>query len=180
MSKKWIHIAVLSVSLATLFSAGFVFFYSRMQRPSSEVVDSSKSFINKPLPTARLIDTSGAKVDEQILRKGRVVLVFVTPECNACLVEGKFLETLLERREDVTFYGLIPFGARLESQEAAQAMFPFKVFYDDGDTLVKAIGINRVPVKVFLEDGIIKKGWIGAALTDQAKASFSTWLNNLQ
>jgi hypothetical protein len=41
------------------------------------------------------------------------------------------------------------------------------------------MGINRVPVKVFLENGIIKKGWIGAAQTDEAKSSFTEWLDSL-
>ena len=58
-------------------------------------------------------------------------------------------------------------------------MFPFRIFYDEGDSFVSTMGINRVPVKVFLEDGIIKKGWIGAALTDQAKQSFVEWLDGV-
>jgi hypothetical protein len=41
------------------------------------------------------------------------------------------------------------------------------------------MGINRVPVKVFLEDGIIKRGWIGAAQTEQAKSSFTEWFDSL-
>lgn len=94
------------------------------------------------------MDTSGTNVDEGVLRKGRVVLVFVTPECDACMVESDFLRTILDRRKDVTFFGLIPFGKRL-STEASQKIFPFQVFYDDGDALVSSIGINKVPVKNF-------------------------------
>jgi len=182
MSKALIKVVRISVLLAVIFCAGFVFFYSKIQRSQSEVAapDPSKSFINKPLPAARLVDMAGANVDEQTIRKGRVVLVFVTPECNACLVEGKLLKTLLDRRSDVTFFGVVPFGKTIESQQAAEEMFPFKVFYDDSNTLVQAIGINKVPVKIFLEDGIIKKGWIGAALSDRARTSFTEWLDGLE
>lgn len=150
-----------------------------MQRSQPEEIQSSRSLINKPLPQVHLVDSSGAKVDEQVLRKGRVVLIFVTSECDACLVESRFLQTLLHKRKDVTFYGLVPFGKRFDSPEAAAKVFPFTVFYDESDSLVPAIGLNRVPVKVFLEDGIIKKGWIGAATTDAAKASFTNWLEGL-
>ena len=100
-------------------------------------------------------------------------------DCDACRTETKFLQTLLGRRKDVAFYGLIPFGTRPASADAAEKMFPFRIFYDEGSSFVMTMGINRVPVKVFLEDGIIKKGWIGAALTDEAKQSFVEWLDGL-
>src|SRR5258705_1376115 len=179
MSKRWIWIAGVIFFLAAVFCVGFVFFYNRIQRSQAETSDSSKSLINKPLPHAQLIDTYGSKVDEQVLRRGRVVLVFVTTDCDACMAEGKFVETLLGRRRDVTFYGLVPFGKRPDSPAVAEEIFPFKVFYDEGSSFVFTMGINRVPVKVFLEDGIIKKGWIGAALTDKAKTSFVEWLDGL-
>lgn len=162
-----------------VFCAGFVYFYSRIQRSKAEPPEPSRSLIDKPLPHAELMDVNGARVDERILRKGRVVLVFVTKDCDACAAESKFLQTVLDRRKDVTFYGLIPFGPRPETPDEAAKMFPFEVFYDEGDSFVLTMGINRVPVKVFLEDGIIKKGWIGAALTDKARASFVEWLDGL-
>jgi hypothetical protein len=33
---------------------------------------------------------------------------------------------------------------------------------------------------VYIEGGIIKKGWIGAVRTDEAKTSFVNWLDSLQ
>jgi hypothetical protein len=182
MSKRWITVASLVLFLIAVFCAGFVFFYNRIERSHTETAetpDGSKSLINKPFPHAQLIDVYGSKVDEQILRSGRVVVVFVTPDCDACAAESKFLQTLLTRRKDVTFYGLVAFGKRPDSPEVVEKMFPFRVFYDEADSFVFTMGINRVPVKVFLEDGIIKKGWIGAATTDQAKASFVQWLDAL-
>jgi hypothetical protein len=179
MSKRWISIAGVSFFLIAIFCVGFVFFYHRIQRTQIEASDTSKSLIDKPLPHAQLVDVYGATVNEQVLRRGRVILVFVTPDCEACATESKFLQTLLGRRKDVTFYGLVPFGKHPDSPELAAKIFPFTVFYDEGNSFVATMGINRVPVKVFLEDGIIKKGWIGAALTDKAKASFIDWLDKL-
>ena len=179
MSKRWLSIAGVIFFLIAVFCAGFVFFYHRIQRSQPAAQDSSKSLINKPLPHAQLLDIYGSKVDEQVLRRGKVILVFVTPECDACLAESKFLQTLLSKRTDVSFYGLVPFGEPPASPDVLEKTFPFKVFYDEGNQFVYTMGINRVPVKVFLEDGIIKKGWIGAALTDQAKASFKEWFDTL-
>jgi peroxiredoxin len=184
MSKRFIAIVGVIFFLAAVFCAGFVFFYNRIQRTKAEAKaeaasDSPKSLINKPLPQAQLVDARGAKVDEHVLRTGRVILVFVTTDCDACATEGKFLQTLVDRRKDVTFYGLVPFGTRPDSPDDAEKMFPFKLFYDEENSFVQTMGINRVPVKVFLEDGIIKKGWIGAAQTDKAKSSFTEWLDGL-
>ena len=192
MSKRWISIVGVLVFLLAVFCTGFFFFYNRIQRSRAEskeetiiasgpsgVPDPSKSLINKPFPEAQLVETSGAKADEQLLRRGKVVVVFVTMDCDACETDGKFLRTVLDRRKDVAFYGIIPFGQRPEPEAAAQK-FPFNVFYDQNGSFVSSMGINRVPVKVYLEDGIIKKGWIGAIRTDEQKTSFVNWLDSLQ
>ena len=182
MSKRWLSIGVVTLFLIAVFCFGFVVFYYRMQRPQNlqaELPDTSKSLINKPLPQAQLIDLNGSSVDEQILRRGKVILVFVTTDCDACVTESRFLQTILGRRADVSFYGLIPFGKAPDSSRVAEKRFPFRVFYDEGNSFVRSMGINRVPVKVFLENGIIKKGWIGAAMTDQSKRSFLEWFDSL-
>ena len=179
MSKRWLWIGGVTFFLIVVFCLGFIVSYHRIQNNQPELPRSAGSLINKPLPPAQLIDLNGSKVDEQILRRGKVILIFVTTDCNACLTESRFLQTILERRTDVSFYGLIPFGKTPDSMLAAEKMFPFRVFYDEGNSYVRSMGINRVPVKVFLEDGIIKRGWIGAAMTDQSKRSFVEWFDSL-
>jgi hypothetical protein len=186
MSKRLIGIAGVILFLAVVFCAGYFFFYNRIQRTKAEAKleaasEPTGSLIDKPLPAARLVDARGEKVDEQILRRGRVIVVFVTADCDACATESKFLGTLINRRKDVTFYGLVPFGGPPpDSGDDVEKKFPFKVFYDAEGSYVQSMGINRVPVKVFLENGIIKKGWIGAAQTDKAKSSFTEWLDSLE
>ena len=185
MSKRVIGIAGVIFFLAAVFCAGYVFFYNRIQRTNAEggaetPSEPSRSLIDKPFPQARLVDVRGAKVDENILRTGRVVVVFVTADCDACATESRFLQTLVGRRKDIMFYGLVPFGGPPGSPDEVEKKFPFKVFYDEENSYVQSMGINRVPVKVFLENGIIKKGWIGAAQTDKAKTSFTEWLDGLK
>lgn len=159
-----------------IFCAGLTFFYLRLQRSRGESpVASSRSLIDKPLPQVRMKDIDGSRVDENLLRQGRVMLVFVTTDCDACVTESKFLQTVVDRRKDITFYGLVAFGSLPDSEKT----FPFKIFIDEDASLVRSLGINRVPVKIFLEDGIIKKGWIGADVTDKAKTSFIEWLDDL-
>jgi redoxin len=182
MYRRLFSIAVIVLFLLGVFCGGFLFFSNRIQQQShAGAAEEAKpgSLIDKPFPTAPLVDVYGSRVDEQKLRTGKVIVVFLTPECDACLTESKFLQTLLGRRKDVTFFGLVPFGKHPEDPNLAKKTFPFEVFYDENQAFVGAMGINRVPVKVFLENGIIKKGWIGAALTDAAKQSFVEWLDGL-
>lgn len=189
MSKRWLSILGLMLFFVAVFCGGFLFFYSRITQSEAEVSSgnqplnddtsaSPRSLINTALPPSQLVDAGGAKVDEQILRRGRVVVVFLTLDCDACLVESNFLKTILSTRKDVAFYGLVPFGRPANAHDAADK-FPFKVFFDESGSFVSRMGINRVPVKVFLEDGIIKKGWIGAVRSDKSKTSFVEWLEAL-
>src|SRR5215207_673829 len=141
MSKRWISIAGVIFFLLVVFCAGFFFFYNRIQRSLAqskvETIEASapeapKSLINTPFPQAQLVTLDGSKADEQI-RKGKVVVVFVTMDCDACETESKFLQTVVDRRKDVAFYGIVPFGPRPESADAAAQKFPFKIFYDQND-----------------------------------------------
>src|SRR6185369_788977 len=68
MPKRWLSIAGVILFLLGVFCAGFVFFYTRMQRSQAVTPERSKSLIDKPFPHAELAVVYGAKVDEQILR----------------------------------------------------------------------------------------------------------------
>src|SRR5690349_7558818 len=109
MSRRLIWIAGITLFLGGVFCGGFFFFQNRMQRSRAEAAapDPSKSLINKSFPHAELVDVYGSTVDEQTLRTGKVVIVFLTMDCEACASEGKFLETVVGRRKDVRFYGVV-------------------------------------------------------------------------
>jgi peroxiredoxin len=170
------------LGLVVLFCASFVFFYTRAQRQAqakAQAAAESRSAIGKPLPEVHLVATSGEAVDDQVLRKGKVVLIFLTPECDACHTEVEFLKTVVNKRSDVSFYGIITFGRKMSSPGQAESEFPFKVFYDEGFYLAPKLGINKVPIKLYLEDGIMKKAWGGATMDDEAKNTFVQWLDSV-
>src|SRR5215207_972067 len=101
-SKKVIWISALALLFAVVFCTSFVVFYTRNNRnvAAKAPVDSGKQ-----LPTAELIDEFNKPLPESDLRKGRVVLVFVTADCDACQKESEFLKGLVDKRPDVRFYG---------------------------------------------------------------------------
>jgi hypothetical protein len=62
------------------------------------------------------------------------------------------------------------------SLREARRKFPFEVFYDRGFKLAGQLGIKRVPIKIFVDNGVIKKSWGGATVDEKAKADFIRWL----
>ena len=172
-SKKIIWISSLAIIFVLVFCAAFVVFYTRNTRTKAapEPVNSDNS-----LPSAELVDESNQPLADSQLKSGKVVLVFITPECDACMKEAEFLKGLISKRADIRFYGVISFGDMENSLRGAKQKFPFEVFYDRGFKLAGQLGINRVPIKVFVENGIIKKSWGGATVDEKKKADFVRWL----
>ncbi len=180
MSKQIKWVVGLTLGFTLLFCASFVFFFQRaQQKAAASAKEPSAKAIGKPLPPARFVDSSDQVLDDQTIRNGRVILVFGTPDCDACKREARFLKTVVDQRPDVRFYGVISYGEKKSALLAAEQVFPFKVFFDEQGQLASALGINRVPIKIFLENGIIQKAWGGATVDEDAKLAFSQWLADL-
>jgi peroxiredoxin len=136
--------------------------------------------INNALPEARLIDINGATLPEQSLRQGKVVLMFLNPTCAPCNTEAKFLRTVINKRQDISFYGVATLGAKEESLKMSAELFPFKTFYDDGGLLTEKLGITRMPIKLFVEDGVVRESWGGASTSAEEKADFIRWMEDVK
>lgn len=172
-SKKIIWISSLAILFVLVFCAAFVVFYTRNDRNKAAQgpVNSGNS-----LPPAELVNESNQLLADSQLKTGKVVLVFITPECDACLKESEFLKGLVSKRSDIRFYGVVSYGDMARALRAAKQKFPFEVYYDRGFRLAGQLGINRVPIKIFVDNGIIKKSWGGATVEEKAKADFVQWL----
>ncbi len=173
---KWI---LATVFIAGLFCVSFVYFYTKLQTEKSSPTAEIEKKRTKVLPEAKLIDLDSQILSDEKLRKGKVILIFVTSSCEACLTESKFLSDLLNKRSDIYFYGVTSYGNPKETLEIAQNKFPFKVYYDADSLLALQLKITKVPIKIYLEDGIIKKVWGGATVSEDKKSEFINWLENV-
>ena len=162
-----------------LFCGSFVYFYAKLQADKSSPTAEIEKKNERELPEAKLIDIDSQILPDENLRKGKVVLIFISPTCEACQAEGEFLKDLMTKRSDVKFYGVVSFGKPKETLEAAQSKFPFKVFFDGQSLLALNFKITKVPIKVYLEDGIIKKVWGGATTDANKQKEFSDWLEKV-
>lgn len=172
-SKQVIWISSLAILFVVVFCAAFVVLYTRNKgnAVAHDPVDSGKS-----LPSAELVDDSKQLLADSELKSGKIILVFITSDCDACLRESQFLKGVVSKRSDIRFYGVISFGDMESSLRDAKQKFPFKVFYDRGFRLASELGINRVPIKIFVDNGIIKKSWGGATINEKAQGDFVRWL----
>jgi hypothetical protein len=173
---KVIWVASLAALFTVVFCVGFAFFYTRRQ---NDLVSQFQVGIGRPLPVANLIDSFDRSLTDSELRNGQAILVFLTPACDACLRDSEFLKGVVGIRADVPFYGIISFGDKDGSLRAAEGKFPFRVFYDQNQSLSRQLGIKRVPIKLFVENGIIKKAWGGATINKEKQTEFVNWLKGL-
>lgn len=135
--------------------------------------------INQALPRAELVNIFGTRLDDQRLRHGKVVLVFTLTSCEPCDQENEFLRTVIGNRKDVNFFYVIPMGVKADVLREAQEKYAFETFFDEGSMLAKKLEVYQVPLKVFLQDGVIKKTWVEATVTAQRQSDFKAWLSNL-
>jgi thiol-disulfide isomerase/thioredoxin len=179
MTKQNKAMAAASIGFVIIFCTSFVFFYTRAQTRKVQPPPILAGEMGQPLPAANLLDISNVRLPDDSLRRGKVVLTFVHPDCAACKKESAFLKTVVGQNPNVTFYGVIPFGDRQADLEAAEHKYPFKVYFDEGFQLGGKLQITKVPIKMFLEDGVIKKVWDGATIEEQAQQDFVRWLGEV-
>ncbi len=164
---KWI---VSSAALITIvFCLSFLVF-SRLQQHAS-----APKPPRKLLPETRLVDSTTTQLNDQTLRKGKVIMVFLSTNCKACDNEVDFLREAYKKRGDVKFYGVVSFGANASLKEM-EGKYPFQVYFDEGG-LAHKLGIGRVPIKVLVNDGEIQEVWGGSS--ERAQAQFTQWLEGL-
>ena len=173
---KWL--ALFLCSTLVVACTAFFLLAHKADRQVDTAPANAPPLINKPLPATNLVDSSGARLEDPVLRRGKVVLVFVAPKCPACDTEIAFLKTVVSQHADVSFFGVVSFGVGGELPEGLEKDFPFKLYIDKEPRLAGALGLYRVPIKVFLENGIIRKSWKGSTTDEAEKLAFAKWLDD--
>ena len=177
--RKLFKVLQFGVVLIAVASVSFYFFYKRAQKNLPIPLIFTSAVINQPLPKTNLVDSAGKQLDGDI-RRGRVALVFTLTTCPICDQENDFLKTVVDARKDVSFFYVIPLGNKDTALKSAQSKYAFETLFDEGGMLSKSLEIYRVPLIVYLEDGIIKKTWLdGATVENKSQAKFKQWLTNL-
>ena len=137
-------------------------FSSGAQSQSQLVLKDAIVISGQSLPKTDLVALNGKSISTDVLRKGKVLLVFITTECAACQKELKLLsqvESDLTNR--VNIYGVgIEDPARI-STFTQETGIRTKILLDQNADLMRLLSVKYFPTKFLIEDGVITKTSFG-------------------
>ncbi len=168
------RLVILALCLIATFSISYTvfqhFYYAKISRRI--VRDKYQpNAIGKPLPIPKLVDFSGNTLIDDELRQGKVILILLSSECEACYKDGQFLKTVVEKYRNIRFYGALLFWSD-QSVAHIENKFPMKLFFDQDSVLRQSLEVKSVPLKIFLEDGVVRKIWAGTPTNSQTEGEF--------
>ncbi|MGB8508087.1 MAG: TlpA disulfide reductase family protein [Pyrinomonadaceae bacterium] len=156
---------------ALLILAGAAWFFTTRPATQQPTAGSSKnrppveatSTSGQPLPAYRLADLSQQELSPDELRHGRVLLVFLTTSCEACIKDLDVVTRLNhDAPSDLRVYGVgIERPAQIETF-VKEFDLKFPVLVDMGAQLARSLDIHYFPSKYLVKDGVITKIWRGA------------------
>jgi len=138
--------------------------FSRPANPQSSalVLKDAVVISGKPLPTTDLLALDGKKVPPDVLRKGKVLLVFLTTHCEPCQKEFKLLSSVQsETSLKIKIYGVGVEDKSLINDFIQQNEVKTEIVLDQRAELMKSLSVKYFPTSFLVEDGVIVKTWFG-------------------
>jgi hypothetical protein len=180
LPKRWKMLLFIVAALFSVIGAVFGSYYFHVERAKSKTI--AKLYlpdkIGKPFPHTNLVDEFGNAFDHNALLEGRAIIVLLSSECDACLEEGEFLDKFISSHDGIKFYGVVVFGSSKQAPSMREK-FPFKLFYDKDSDLRLNLGIKAAPTKLLLENGIIRKVWVGTTNSSHGDDDFIKYIEAL-
>lgn len=128
-----------------------------------------QKLIGEKLPAAKLA-ASGESFDDRTLRQGKVLIMFLSADCEACKAEiEQMAEMYPEISSQVKVYGINVDSKEKQIRLAENKNIKFPVFTDEKREFADSLSVKGVPTKFLIQDGIIKKVLLGRFI-DQTDA----------
>ena len=136
---------------------------TRPPKPQSDLILKDAVVISgQPLPATELLELDGKQVSPAALRKGKVLLVFLTTHCQACQKEFRLLSTVeSEASPKVKVYGIGVEDKSLISDFIQENKVSTEIVLDQHAELMKSLSVKYFPTSFLVEDGVITKTWFG-------------------
>jgi peroxiredoxin len=121
------------------------------------------------LPDYQMVGDDMQEVPADSLRHGRVLLVYLTTNCDPCAQEAGVISRLhRDAPPDLKVYGV---GLEKPAQMATFLKgldLKFPMLVDVGSQLARSIDVHYFPSKFLVEDGVITKEWRGRTKDEAA------------
>ena len=149
--------------------AFLILHFSRHANSQSQLVLKDAVVISgQSLPKTDLLELNGNNVSPDMLRRGKVLLVFWTTGCEACQKELKLLSGVESEVSDrVRIYGIAVEDRDRIMTFVQEQEIKTKILLDKDAKLMKSLSVRFFPTKFLVEDGMIVNTSFGNSL-DQA------------
>lgn len=138
--------------------------FSRPMKSNPSDLDLKDAVVisGKPLPTTDLLQLNGEKVSPDALRKGKVLIVFLTTHCQPCRKEFKVLSNVEpEMLKRVKIYGIGVEDKNLINDFIKDNDVKTEIILDQHAELMKGLSVKYFPTSFLIEDGVIVHTWFG-------------------
>jgi peroxiredoxin len=153
------------LSIAVLLAAGLRLVWKREHpaRSFDKLVAEVSSVRGRALPVHRLFDLDGREVPENTLRRGRVLLAYVSTSCDASAEQARLLSRFSQAQgSGIKVYAVGSEGADELAGFARAQGLGFPILSDRESDLRKFLNVRAFPCNYMIEDGVITHAWPGA------------------
>lgn len=117
---------------------------------------------NTPLPECNLYNVQTLQDFTKRIKQNKVLLVYFATGCSACKREFDMLsQDYAKISPEVQIYGVSVEQEDIVRKFAEKNNFQFPILLDKGADLLSKSEIKSFPTNFIIQDGIIKKYWIG-------------------
>jgi peroxiredoxin len=161
--KRFLKSRIILPVLVGIVSSFLIFLTIWERRKENQrLKDSSAS--STSLPKGTMINLQTNQDDYEKLNKGKVLLVFLTTDCDACKIEisniSQALPSLVPKM--AVYAGCIEQRSKVAAF-AQENHIDFPILLDREGSVFTGLDITLFPAKVLLEDGKITKIWFGSS-----------------
>ena len=121
------------------------------------------------LPRGPMINLDNNRDEYEEVTKGKVLLVFLTTDCDACKKEASHMsQAIPSLASKLRIYGVCieDRGTVIQFTEETHPDFP--ILLDHGAKILTRLGFRLMPTKVMLQDGIVTRMWYGSSANKAA------------
>ncbi|HEX8367149.1 MAG TPA: redoxin domain-containing protein [Pyrinomonadaceae bacterium] len=154
---KKISITLAALLLGFGLTLGILFLW-RNNTPNKPELN----LIGEKLPAANLSTANGENFDDSALRQGKVLIMFLSADCEACKAEiQQMAEMYPQISARIQIYGISVDPKEKQNPVAANKNINFPVLTDEKREFANALSVKGVPTKLLVQDGVIKKVSLG-------------------
>ena len=166
--RRFLKLSIILPAVLGILASSFIFQrvleHYRTKHAAVRVVASGSS-----LPRGAMINLHTNRDEYETVTKGKVLLVFLTTDCDACRKEvSNISQALPSLASKLAIYGVCIEDRDRVILFAEESHIDFPILLDHGGRILTRLGFRYMPTKVLLENGTISKIWYGTAPNKEA------------